>query len=58
MCCMQSTGLQRFYLESYNFPESYFEMKKDQVGYDMTRFEWVVVKDKTVKIVIDQAETI
>jgi hypothetical protein len=33
-------------------------MKKDQVGYDMQKFEWVVVKDKTVKIVIDQAESL
>jgi hypothetical protein len=33
-------------------------MKKDRIGFDMQNFQWVVVKDKTVKIVIDQAEPI
>lgn len=33
-------------------------MRKDRIGYDMQNFQWVVVKDKTVKLVIDQAEPI
>lgn len=45
-----------FFLESYTFPESFFELQKENVLSNFgnnRQFKWFVVKEKSVKIVID-----
>jgi hypothetical protein len=46
--------LKPFYLEAFSFPESFVELQNENImAGDHRQFQWVVVKEKQVKIIID-----